>query len=257
LKISTLIKINVLTVIILIIFYLTLNIIDIAKGSYCIFLLSEIPFICPIGLLQRPDLIKASTYSMLIGLAITLILIIVLGRVFCGWLCPIGILIRFTNKKARSSEHSSILACFISLITLFFVSWTLGYPVFCLICPIGIVSRIIISAVSGIFDIWGIIWGAIIFLLIMAMFTDWCDGICPLGALQTLLSFMKIVRIKVNDNCIKCNACMKACPLRLKIYQKRKTDQMKCIVCLRCIAICPAKALKLTLHHPSSSNRNK
>ncbi|MCF3653453.1 MAG: 4Fe-4S binding protein [Aigarchaeota archaeon] len=255
---SRFLKINLLTVAAVIAAYVILNSFGVAWGGYCLLSLGNILFICPLGFFQRPSLVEATTHTTLIGLAITLALIALHGRIFCGWICPIGIGLRLL-KHDKGNGRGIILVFSISMASMLITSWILGFPIFCLVCPIGIVSRIIASALAGSLDLWSILWGIIIFAVITLVLRirNWCGGVCPLGALQALLSPLKILRIKVSSRCTRCRICARSCPLGLEIHEDRVIDYMSCTACMKCIAECPFKALKPALSSPLSSMRSR
>jgi polyferredoxin len=85
----------------------------------------------------------------------------------------------------------------------------------------------------------------------------WCR-ICPLGALIALFNrfppFKQITLLrldKVEEKCTKCGICKRVCPTQVtEVYEEIGGDvtNSKCIMCLRCIEMCPEKdALKLKL----------
>ena len=255
---SRLLKINLLTVAAIIAAYVALNLSGVAWGGYCLLSLGNILFICPLGFFQRPSLVEAATHTTLIGLAITLALIALHGRIFCGWICPIGIGLRLL-KHDKGNGRGIILVFSISMASMLIASWILGFPIFCLICPVGIVSRIIASALAGSLDIWGILWGITVFAVITLVLRirNWCGGVCPIGALQALLSPLKILRIRMSSRCARCRICARSCPLGLEIYEDRVIDHMSCTACMKCVAECSFKALKPALSSPLSSTKPK
>lgn len=248
-----LLKINLLILIAVIIFYSVVNLLGIAMGAYCSLSIGGITFICPLGFLQRPDLAGTTSCTILIGLTIIMAAILLIGRVFCGWICPMSVTLRISSSRSAENSRLHIFVFSASLVSLLLASWILGFPIFCLICPIGVVSRLIISALSGVVDLWSIAWGAVVLtaMILLIKARRWCNGMCPLGAVQTLLSPLKLMRIRVEHGCRKCDACAKACPLGLEIHEGRKIDQMSCTLCLKCVVICPFNALKLALVRPT------
>jgi ferredoxin len=72
-----------------------------------------------------------------------------------------------------------------------------------------------------------------------------------LGLLQRL-PYQKMMKnykpkIYIDDTCILCNKCIKLCPVgNLKLEEGKIVDSGKCILCYRCINNCPAKSLHLS-----------
>jgi formate hydrogenlyase subunit 6/NADH:ubiquinone oxidoreductase subunit I len=48
------------------------------------------------------------------------------------------------------------------------------------------------------------------------------------------------MQVKI-DACILCNACQKACPVNIRIYEN--PDSTQCIRCLKCESVCPTDCL--------------
>lgn len=73
----------------------------------------------------------------------------------------------------------------------------------------------------------------------------WCRHLCPLGAFLGLLARMGLVRREVNDRCIQCDACARACPTgTIRAEQGYASDPAECTTCLECLAACPAEAIQ-------------
>ena len=53
------------------------------------------------------------------------------------------------------------------------------------------------------------------------------------------------VHLEVNEDCVHCGACNKACPFRAIV--DGKIDNRKCIRCLACVKACPSGAIDFTL----------
>ena len=54
-------------------------------------------------------------------------------------------------------------------------------------------------------------------------------------------------KIYIDDTCILCNKCVKLCPVQnLKLEEGKIVDSGKCILCYRCINNCPTNSLHLS-----------
>ena len=129
-----------------------------------------------------------------------------------------------------------------------------GFPVFCLICPVGLTFATIIG-------LWNLVqfnepsWALIIFPIILVVevtvLRKWCSKICPISALVSLLSNLNITlrpRVKA-DACLRsrgveCHACVDACPEQLDPPSGRIPE---CSKCGKCVEACPAKAISIKL----------
>ena len=129
-----------------------------------------------------------------------------------------------------------------------------GFPVFCLICPVGLTFATII----GLWNLvqfnepsWALIIFPIILILEVTVLRKWCSNICPISALVSLLSNLNVTlrpRVKA-DACLRsrgvdCHACVDACPEQLDPHSKRIPE---CSKCGKCVEACPAKAISIKL----------
>ena len=129
-----------------------------------------------------------------------------------------------------------------------------GFPVFCLICPVGLTFATIIG-------LWNLVqfnepsWALVIFPIILiaeiTVLRKWCSKICPISALVSLLSNLNVTlrpRVKA-DACLRsrgvdCHACVDVCPEQLDPHSKRIPE---CSKCGKCVDACPAKAIGIKL----------
>ena len=50
---------------------------------------------------------------------------------------------------------------------------------------------------------------------------------------------------KPSKNCVKCDVCVKNCPVQAIDPEKLTADSKKCIACMRCVKQCPHNARKV------------
>ena len=164
------------------------------------------------------------------------IVIVLAGRGFCGFLCPVGAfleLVHFICKKLHIKEvkRSDQFNRFIRVFRYFF-------------CVFYLVLHFVIGIDPG----WALVVLLIITTPIMVRF--WCS-ICPVGTILGLLNRISIFRLrKDTDACVNCSACRKVCPMNNeKVFTQNKTGAVRdvsCIFCGDCVGKCP-KEHALTL----------
>ncbi len=183
------------------------------------------------------------------------------GRLACGWLCPFGFLQELIYKipgpKIKIPEKLNFcryifLFIFVLLMPVLILdNLGLGTPWFCkLICPAGTLEAGIFLAVlnPGIRNQlgWLFAWKMLLllgFFILMALSQrPFCRLVCPLGTMLGWFNRFSAFRMKVDlETCIKCQACQRACPVDLKIYEN--SDDSKCIRCLKCEKVCPVSCI--------------
>lgn len=128
-----------------------------------------------------------------------------------------------------------------------------GFPVFCLICPVGLTFATFIG-VWHLFQFNETTWGLIVFpallVLELVVLRKWCHKFCPMGALLSLLNWgNNKIRPKVNEEvCLRsakgtdCQVCVNVCPEGLDPHSKHIPE---CTKCGLCVDACPSKAISL------------
>lgn len=211
-------------------------------------------------------------WTLLAGLVAPLALSVLLGRVYCSWVCPMGLLSALARRLrsllvyleleplslelARSDKYVVLgLGLLFALLT--------GLPLLHHLYPPAIVGRESHALFSAWFDraeedLYGVPWNALgggalflgVVLLIEAAVAPgfWCRSLCPGGALYSLLGRFRVLRVKRQAAaCIDCGRCDYACPMALKPMSDR--TGMECDNCGDCIDVCPTPSLsfKVTL----------
>ena len=225
-------------------------------GTFCYFQAGAVSLQCPAGFLQN---LASSRTLWLAGLgsaAVLVVLTLMLGRVFCGWICPFGFLLDMVGKvtptfglprflKKRMIKHG-LLASAVG------TGACLGFQPFCTVCPIGSLCRS--------YGPNGILTGAqmAIFPAVAALEAgerrSWCRYFCPVGAVLALAARIGLVKIVIGARQCKkfsCMRCADVCPVgiidRSALQQgiSPKIPTSECIMCLRCVDQCPYGAAKI------------
>ncbi|MEM0488425.1 MAG: 4Fe-4S binding protein [Candidatus Bathyarchaeia archaeon] len=250
--------------------------------------------------------------STLIAISIFLLLIVLFGNIFCSWLCPLGTiidsfdwLIRRLSPKiedrrerkmlksgndavycrkyplyvicplGRISKDDRLLAKLLMTSSLAITPF-LKFPVFCVICPIGIISKgmLHLKGIKTALHIGGkelFLWIEMLLIPLVAVLLSvierryWCKHLCPVGFfLNVIATLNPFIKPKVQkDKCIiyacppECNdayieycgvcrlvdakKCEKVCPANIKLTSNGSL--FGCTKCMECYATCEYEAV--------------
>jgi ferredoxin-type protein NapH len=75
-----------------------------------------------------------------------------------------------------------------------------------------------------------------------------CKYLCPVSVLLKFSNLFSLLRIKGNkERCARCNTCVGHCPFNIDIpryiEQGTRVKSSECVMCMRCVAVCPEGAL--------------
>lgn len=74
-----------------------------------------------------------------------------------------------------------------------------------------------------------------------------CNLFCPVGMILGALSRRPVVRIRLDaETCVKCGLCAKACKANCIDVQTGRVDETRCIRCFNCLAACRKEAISWT-----------
>lgn len=224
----------------------------IVKGNLTSSLTLEVlPLTDPYVLLQSflagHEVISTAVIGAII---VTVFYLLVGGRVYCSWVCPVNIVTdaadwlrrRFNIKGGARFSHQT--RYWILLMTLFVaaVTTTIAWE---LVNPVSLLHRGIIFG-SGFAAI------VVISIFLFDLFISrkgWCGHLCPVGAFYSLLGYFSIVRVTASnrDKCDDCMDCFMVCPEEQVIKPALKGEKkgigpiimdINCTNCGRCIDVC-------------------
>ncbi|MCY6960184.1 4Fe-4S binding protein [Clostridium brassicae] len=214
--------------------------------------------LCPFGGLETlPTLLKNGTYiqkitpSSFILLIAVIILTFVLGRAFCGYICPLGSIQSLITKLGKKLNIKQITlnrffdrilryAKYLVLFVVLFTTYKAGELILRPYDPWATFMHL--TSGPEVFEEFLIGLIILIAIFISSLFIEraWCRYFCPLGAALSLTSPLRIFKIKKNNStCINCKSCTHNCPMGLEIHSKVSPSSIECISCGECMTSCP------------------
>lgn len=189
--------------------------------------------------------------SAITGAAIVLgVYLLVGGRVFCSWACPVNIvtdaaswLRRRLGLKGGRTPHDSTRYWLLGF-ALLAAAFT-GTLVWEWVNPVSMLMR---GLVFGFGAAWVFVLGVFLYDLLLAG-RGWCGHVCPMGALYGLIGKTALIRISAHQRsaCNDCMDCFAVCPepqvIRPALKPRDKADSPlildgACTNCGRCIDVC-------------------
>lgn len=271
----------------------------------------DIALLCPLGSLSTMLAAKAAIPRALVSLAIAAVLILLVGKAFCSWVCPVPLVSKLRglfggknnpektgvqacvqedeastpelsrdeaeslrrsmsacskdacgsnrgegcascseNRAALKSRHYVLGGSLLS-------AAVFGFPVFCLICPIGLTFASILLIMRLFTDgdmTWAVVAVPALLLAEVVFFRKWCHTFCPLGAFMSIIakanrSFQPSID---EDVCLEkthdahCGKCAEACPEGIDLRAAVQGAPIsECTRCRSCVDACPSNAISM------------
>lgn len=220
--------------------------------------LGVLPLTDPYVLLQSlaAGIVPAGT--ALLGAAIVLAFyLLVGGRVFCAWVCPVNVVTdaaawarrRLGLKSGRAPDANTRHWLLAGTLAAAAITGRLAWE---WVNPVSLAHRgLIFGMGAGIFVLLGIF----LYDLLIAS-RGWCGRLCPMGAFYGLLGRKALLRVAAPNRaaCDDCMDCFAVCPepqvIRPALKQAGQQSPViyasDCTTCGRCIDVCAKQVFKLT-----------
>ena len=235
-----------------------------------------------LGWMPKIQLLEAILAGSVIVVVLLTALTLVLGRLYCSVICPLGIMMDifgWFGKKAKKNRYSyskekkwlryPLLAVLVIahaaglavLVQLLAPYSTFGIIATNLLQPVYQAGNNVLAAIAEHHDSYAFyhseIWlrsvsslaVAAVMLIVIAVLAwrngrTWCNTICPVGTLLSLISRFSLLKIHFDvDRCKNCSMCSKNCKAACIDFKTHTVDASRCVVCGDCIDSCKFGAL--------------
>ncbi len=215
------------------------------------------------------------------GFILIFLFTIIFGRIYCSFLCPLGILQDFfifisSRFKKKFSYIKSLGWIRYSILILVIFFSIIGIMVLLNIFdPYSIFSRFLTNIFKPIFSLiinkvviilkmnkiylnlfykihkinlnlllFSIISFSVILIFSILKGRLYCNTICPVGTLLGFISKYSFMKISMDQaKCTSCHICEYKCKAGCIDSNNKKVDLTRCISCFNCLDICPHKAI--------------
>ena len=161
------------------------------------------------------------------------------GRFYCGYICPIntGMELIDDNTSKNKRKRKPVPEPFKK-------PW-IRYGI--LVLFLG--TMIMVFKTNKKLPVLPVLFGLGIIITIFYKPEFWHRYLCPYGTLLSIFSkFNKSSYMVVNEDCIKCGRCVRACPSDAILWEDKKEYlviiQNECLLCGKCKEVCPTDAIK-------------
>lgn len=219
-------------------------------------------------------------------------LTLILGRVYCSVICPLGIMqdiFAWFGKKSKKYRYSYSPALNVVRIVFFcimVVAVIMGISaVVALLAPYSAYGRIAQNLFAPIWagannlladvaehyesyafyktEVWirsGVVFGVAVATLVILAVLAWrngrtyCNTVCPVGTLLGFLSRYSLLAPVIDKSkCNACGLCSRNCKSACIDGKHHKIDYSRCVACMDCISTCTHNAISYGLRSSQKS----
>lgn len=252
---------------------------DQMNGGYCVLIPTQHILHHRIGeaIVRAQQLTFGMVLPLLMSLLAFFAFFFVLGKAFCGWVCPLGTvqeivarlgrrfgvpLRRLDGEDLPAGRRARPFRWLLLLVLVFLLPLLTGLGItphelgnpYCDLCPARVATTLLTGSGEQLAlrpgDGWAFALNATAdfllgFILVggLAIRQPFCR-ICPLLAFNSLFQRLSPLRLvkRRHDNCGQCRICSDACPLDIAEVATQdggKAYSEDCTLCGRCVEFCP------------------
>lgn len=255
---------------------------DSGLGTPSTFGVGQFFLLCPLGGIEAMIASRSFIPVAAISMAVMLVITLLFGRTWCAWGCPAPVIRKFfkrgqPHENQQLPERKHPVACepargiaaslrYIgrdsrtwALVAVIIAAFIAGFPIFCLVCPIGLTFGTVGSLWHLIVD-KQMTLSVVVFPAALAvelvLYRRWCMNLCPIAGLTGIVGQVaRLFRPRINaSTCLRyneginCQTCVQACPEDIDMHTVDAARQLgECTRCGECASKCPTASIELKL----------
>ena len=225
--------------------------------------------------------------------AAIIVLTLLLGRIYCSVICPLGVMQDLFARMGRHARHNrykyskamwGLRVCVLIVFTVLMVAGITGIAA--LIAPYSTYGRIAthlfqpiwtgannilalgaetvdsyaVSEAEWVFYGWVPIAVTSLTLILIGVLAwrggrTWCNTICPVGTVLGATARFSLLKVHFDEEkCITCGKCSRNCKSSCIDFKNHSIDASRCVTCGNCISICPKDALSYGIAKKSADS---
>lgn len=185
--------------------------------------------------------------SNLVVLAATIATALLMGRAFCGWICPLGAVQEWLARLAQKvtggrkawlpMKLPPALDRPLRYLKYLVLGWALWSSVSAVVpalepfCPYKTLFHLELGSALA----WSVLIITIVGSLLVERF--WCKYLCPMGAILSVFNKISPLRVHTGAACVECGRCGTTCGMGI-LERPENIRSPECIRCLDCFDTC-------------------
>ena len=241
-----------------------------------------------LGWLAKIQLLPALLALNFGVVAAMVLLTLVLGRVYCSVICPLGVMqdiMAWCGRKAKKNRYKYSPAktwLRVTMLVLFVAAMVAGFTsAAALIAPYSAYGRIAQNLFAPVWqagnnllayaaermdsyafypvDVWikgigtfavAVATFAVLWVLAWRNGRTWCNTICPVGTVLGFISKWSLLRPVIDTSkCNGCGKCARNCKSACIDSKRHEIDYTRCVVCMDCLGKCKQGAIIFEPRH--------